>query len=134
MLGLAAALGLGLRQSLLLVGRFRQLQRDEGMAFGEDLVRRGLADRFRAIVGSAGASALLALPFVVMGDVAGLEILHGLAVTLLGALVTSTLMVLCGVPALFLRFADQGVAADLDLALESGPQAHRPDGALPIQA
>ena len=44
------------------------------------------------------------LPFVVLGDVAGLEILHPAAVVVLGGVVTSTLLILGCVPALYLRF------------------------------
>jgi Cu/Ag efflux pump CusA len=42
------------------------------------------------------------LPLVLLGDIAGLEIAHPMAVVVLGGLVTSTLLYLFVVPALYL--------------------------------
>jgi Cu/Ag efflux pump CusA len=46
---------------------------------------------------------LIVLPFAVLGDVAGLEILHPAAVVILGSLVTSTIITLFIIPALYPR-------------------------------
>jgi hypothetical protein len=44
------------------------------------------------------------LPFVIMGNAAGLEIVHPMAIVMLGGLVTSTLVSLFMLPALYPRF------------------------------
>jgi AcrB/AcrD/AcrF family protein len=44
------------------------------------------------------------LPFAVVGGVAGAEILHPMAVVVLGGLVTATLLNLFVIPALYARF------------------------------
>jgi Cu/Ag efflux pump CusA len=44
------------------------------------------------------------LPFAVSGGVAGAEILHPMAVVVLGGLVTATLLTLFVIPALYVRF------------------------------
>jgi hypothetical protein len=44
------------------------------------------------------------LPFVIMGNAAGLEIVHPMAIVILGGLLTSTLLGLFILPALYLRF------------------------------
>ncbi|HLZ38594.1 MAG TPA: efflux RND transporter permease subunit, partial [Mycobacteriales bacterium] len=54
------------------------------------------------------ATAVAVLPFVVFGTLAGEEILHPLAVVALGGLVTSTLLTLFVLPALYLRVAPGG--------------------------
>jgi hypothetical protein len=53
------------------------------------------------------ALAALALPFAVMGSQPGLEIVHPMALVLLGGLVTSTLVALFVLPAAVIRFAGE---------------------------
>ena len=67
---------------------------------------------------TGAATAVAFLPFLVLGDRAGLEIVHPMAVVVLGGLVTSTLLSLFVVPALYLRFAPSGdrtVSTEQDL-------------------
>ena len=47
---------------------------------------------------------MIALPFVVLGDHAGYEIVHPMAVVILGGLVTSILLSLFLMPTLYSRF------------------------------
>jgi Cu/Ag efflux pump CusA len=44
------------------------------------------------------------VPLVALGDIAGLEIVHPMAVVMLAGLITSTFATLTVVPALYLRF------------------------------
>jgi len=53
---------------------------------------------------TAFAVGLAVLPLAVAGPMPGLEILHPMAVVLLGGLVTSTLLSLFVLPALYLRY------------------------------
>ena len=50
------------------------------------------------------ALALFALPFVIMGSSPGLEVVHPMAVVLLGGLVTTTFLSLFVLPSLYLLF------------------------------
>jgi Cu/Ag efflux pump CusA len=118
MLGFAAVLGLSVRNSMMLVRHFQSLEL-RGEAFGEALVRRGVGERIPAILASAFTTAALVLPFVVLGDVAGLEILHTAAVVLLGGLVSATLWMLVCVPAIYLRFGARSAQNTLDVAAGS---------------
>jgi hypothetical protein len=52
----------------------------------------------------AVATAAAVLPFVIMGDVAGLEIVNPMAIVMLGGLLTSTLLSLFMLPVLYLSF------------------------------
>ena len=60
----------------------------------------------------------LPISFVVLGDVAGLEIVHAIAVTVLGGLVTTTLVTLICTPALYLRFGARTARDSLELKAE----------------
>lgn len=92
------------RNGIGLITHYQQLERVEDAAFGPELVLRGTQDRLTTIVVTAVATALAFLPFVVSGAIAGFEVIHPMAVVILGGLVTSTLVALLIVPALYLRF------------------------------
>ena len=53
---------------------------------------------------TAVTTALAFLPMALFGDIAGLEIMRPMAVVILGGLVTTTLLGLVGVPAMYLLF------------------------------
>lgn len=57
-----------------------------------------------ATVTSAVGLALLSLPFAVVGDVAGMEVLRPLALVVLGGMVTTVLVTLVLLPAAYLRW------------------------------
>jgi hypothetical protein len=73
------------------------------------------------VLTTASALVLLLLPFVIMGDVAGLEIVHPMAIVMVGGLVTTTLLSLFMLPALYLRF---GAAAQPDAEFQIDPIHH----------
>ncbi len=102
-LGLLAVLALAARNGLVLLSRYRELE-EAGVPFGPDLVRRGAGERLVAVLTTAIATALVVLPLVVGGSRAGYELVHPLAVVVLGGLVTSTFLALFVMPALYLRF------------------------------
>ena len=120
LLGFVTVLGLAVRNGIGLVQHFQTLEL-QGEPFGEALLRRGLAERFPALAGSAITTAALVLPFVVMGNVAGLEIVHATAVVVLGGLVTVSLLNLVCIPAMYLRFGANTAHDQFDLAAMPAP-------------
>ena len=98
----AALLGVvafAVRQAVVLVAGIRRLQAEGDGALTRELVARGAARRLGPALGSAGVTAAVLLPFVVIGDVAGNELAHTAAAVLLGGLATSTLVNLLILPA-----------------------------------
>jgi CzcA family heavy metal efflux pump len=95
-----ALLGIAARGALMLIRGAQDLQRDEDTTFGPDLVRRAAMDRLAPVVTTAVAVALIVLPFVVMGSRPGLEVVHPMAVVILGGLLTTTFVSLFVLPAL----------------------------------
>jgi Cu/Ag efflux pump CusA len=112
--GLIAVAGLAVRGSILLVRQYQQRRRD-GEPFGAELVTGGTRDRLVPTVTTALASAAVLLPFAVRGGSVGSEIVGPMAIVMLGGLVTTTLVNLVVLPALYLRF---GSVADEDVAAE----------------
>jgi Cu/Ag efflux pump CusA len=108
LLGVFAVLGVAVRNVLTLVSHYRDLARREGQGVSAELVQRGTAERFVPIMTSTIVTALAVLPFALLGNTAGLEILNPMAVVMLGGLVTVTLVSLVVVPALYLRFGSGG--------------------------
>jgi CzcA family heavy metal efflux pump len=109
-LSLGALVGFGLvaavatRNLVTLVGRCQQLERDHPEPDGAALVVRAAGERLSPVLVTALATGLALAPVLVLGDVPGLELLQPMAVVALGGLVTSTLLTLFVVPALYLRF------------------------------
>jgi Cu/Ag efflux pump CusA len=112
--GFVAALGLAARGAVVLVRHYQRLQR-EGEEFGPDIVIRGTKERLVPILTSAVASAVAFLPFALSGGSAGFEIVGPMAAVVLGGLVTSTLLTVVVIPAVFLRF---GFVAEPDTSAE----------------
>jgi len=104
LVGMITVLGIAARNGILLLQHYRHLERVEGEPFGLGLVLRGASERLSPILMTTLCTALALLPLVVRGSVPGHEIEHPMAVVILGGLVTSTLLTLFVVPALYLRF------------------------------
>jgi CzcA family heavy metal efflux pump len=104
LVGFLAILGIAARNVLVLLRQYQDLERYDGESFGEKLVRRGAQERLAPIATSASALGLVALLFIILGAKPGLEIVHPMAVVILGGLVTTTLVSLFVLPALYLRF------------------------------
>jgi CzcA family heavy metal efflux pump len=102
-LGLLAVLGLAARNSLLLMTHYRWLEQHDGGRFGREVVLRGARECLAPILMTGLAAVIVVLPVLVLGGRPGLEVLHPLAVVVLGGAVTTTFLSLFVVPALYLR-------------------------------
>ena len=103
--GFLAVLGIAGRNAIMLVSHYQRLAREEGEPFGPGLVLRGARERLAPILLTALATGLALAPLVVRGGIPGHEVVRPVAVVILGGLVTSTLLTLFVLPALYLRFA-----------------------------
>ena len=119
LVGFLTVLGIAARNGIMMICHFQHLEIEEREPFGLALVLRGARERLSPILMTAGAAALAILPLIIYGNRPGQEIEYPMAVVILGGLVTSTLLNLFIVPALYLRFgAGTARAADLAGALK----------------
>jgi Cu/Ag efflux pump CusA len=88
----------------MLVSHYRHLEVEEGMTFGLELVVRGAQERLAPILMTALVTGLALVPIILGGNRSGHEIEHPMAVVILGGLVTSTILNVCLLPAIYLRF------------------------------
>jgi CzcA family heavy metal efflux pump len=109
LVGFLTILGITARNGIMLIEHYQHLERNEGVAFGSELVLRGAKERISPIIMTALTTAFAILPLVVAGDLPGHEIEYPMAVVILGGLITATLLNVFVVPSLYLRFAKPAV-------------------------
>lgn len=98
-IGFISLLGITTRNGMLLISRYNSLK-DEGVGLDER-IRIGSSDRLLPIVMTALTSALALIPLAVNGDKTGNEIQSPMALVILGGLVTSTVLNVFVVPAVY---------------------------------
>ncbi|MCK5068360.1 MAG: efflux RND transporter permease subunit, partial [Bacteroidales bacterium] len=98
-IGFITLFGIATRNGILLVSRYIHL-RQEGRGLEETIIE-GSADRLNPILMTALASALALIPLALAADKPGNEIQSPMAIVILGGLVTSTLLNLIVIPAVY---------------------------------
>jgi CzcA family heavy metal efflux pump len=104
LVGFLTILGVAARNGIMLISHYQHLEEQEGEPFGPGLVLRGARERIAPIMMTALTAGLALVPLVIAGNIPGHEIEHPMAIVILGGLITSTLVNLFIVPALYLRF------------------------------
>jgi Cu/Ag efflux pump CusA len=112
--GLLAVLGIAARNALVLIKHYQYLEIDRGQRFGSELILRGSQERVAPTVMTAVTTVIALAPFMLLGNIAGLEIVRSMAIIITGGLVISTLLNLFALPALYLRY---GAIREVDLEL-----------------
>lgn len=101
--GFITLFGIATRNGILLVSHYRHLIRKEGKAL-RIAVYQGSMERLRPVIMTALAAGLALVPFAFAADKPGNEILAPLAVVILGGLLSSTVLNMIVIPALYLKF------------------------------
>ena len=104
LIGFVTVLGVAARNGIMLMDHYRHLQREEGVAFGPELIIRGAEERLAPILMTALTTGLALVPLLMTGNMPGQEIEYPMAFVILGGLVTSTLLNLLVLPPLFAKF------------------------------
>jgi Cu/Ag efflux pump CusA len=108
-------LGIALRNTTMLFSHYQYLEEKGGMDFGPELVARGARERLSPTLMTALATGLALLPFVLLGNIPGHEIVRPIAIVVIGGLVTSTWLNLFAMPVLYMRF---GASREADLGFQ----------------
>lgn len=106
--GFIALWGIAVLNGVVLVSYIRKL-RDEGLAL-LDAVVEGAIHRFRPVMMTATVAMLGLIPFL-FADGPGSEVQRPLAIVVIGGLITSTLLTLVVVPALYGYFEERRIEA-----------------------
>jgi Cu/Ag efflux pump CusA len=108
LIGLFTVLVVAVRSNLGLIHAYQGLGSREGRIPGPEAVLRATSERAGGVLLTAAATAIVLLPLLLFGSLAGGELLYPLTVVVLGGLISSILLTLCVLPALYLRFAGAG--------------------------
>src|SRR5262249_5496056 len=101
LIGFITVLGIAARHGIMLVSPYRHLEMEEGQPFGWDPILRGSEERLAPILMTATVTALALVPIVIGGVKPGQEIEHPMAAVIVGGLVSSTILNLFLMPALY---------------------------------
>jgi HME family heavy-metal exporter len=104
MMGFVTLAGISTRSGILKISRYINLALHEGARFGPDLVMHGSLERLAPVLLTALSAELALTPLLSGAGEPGLEILHPVAVTIFGGLLSSTLFDAILTPTLFLAF------------------------------
>jgi len=142
LVGFVGLCGIASRNGVLMISHYLHLAREEGVPFGEELVIRGSQERVAPVLMTALTAGLALIPLAAQADQPGKEILYPVAITIIGGLITCTLLEFFVTPTVFLRFgrkaAERGYPATVEASLggveeakhlpRSQPDATRPSG------
>jgi len=104
LVGFVTLAGIAARNGILKVSHYLNLALHEGERWGLALVLRGSAERLTPVLMTALSAGLALVPLAIGADAPGKEILHPVAITILGGLVSATLLDTLVTPILFHRF------------------------------
>ncbi len=134
MIGFITLAGITARNGILKISHYINLTLFEGETFGRDLVVRGSLERLSPVLMTALAAGLALVPLLFGAGEPGREILHPVAVTIFGGLISATLIDTILTPLMFLKFGEKPLqhimaarAAELPAP---GPSSAGPSGKL----
>jgi Cu/Ag efflux pump CusA len=110
LVGFIAVAGVAARNSIMLLSHYLHLMQHEGENFTKSMVIRGTKERLVPVLMTALAAGIGLVPLVLAADQPGKEILHPVAVVIVGGLITSTLLGLGVTPTVFYTFGRKAAA------------------------
>lgn len=104
MIGFITLTGIAARNGILKISHYINLSLHEGMPFGRELIIRGSLERMTPVLMTALSAGVALVPLIIGADAPGKEILHPVAVTIFGGLISATILDALLTPVLFLIF------------------------------
>ncbi len=118
LVGFIAVGGVAARNGIMMISHYLHLMAHEGETFGRALIVRGTLERLVPVLMTALAAGIALIPLLLAAHEPGKEILHPVAVVIVGGLISSTLLDLMVTPAVFYLFGRK--------AAESAVRGHAP--------
>jgi CzcA family heavy metal efflux pump len=126
LIGFITLAGISGRNGVLLVSHYIHLIRVEGLPFNRETVVRGSQERVAPVLMTALTTGLALIPLIIRRGQPGQELLHPMALVVVGGLISTTLLDFAVTPALFLKFFRFNPAQRSEPAASFTAPAERP--------
>jgi len=113
LVGFITLCGIASRNGIMMISHYLHLLKYEHETFSKEMIIRGSIERLVPVLMTATVASLALLPLVFAKGQAGSEILHPVALVIVGGLISSTLLDVFVTPTLFYQFGKK--AAELSI-------------------
>ena len=125
LVGFISLVGITSRNGIMMISHYLHLMREENENFDEKMIVRGSLERLIPVLMTALTAGLSLVPLAIAAGEPGKEILHPLAVVVLGGIITSTLLDQLVTPAVFFKFGRK--SAEKIIRERDNPAANKAD-------
>jgi Cu/Ag efflux pump CusA len=101
--------GIASRNGIMMISHYFHLMKYEGYKFGKEMIIQGSLERLVPVLMTALSAILALTPLLFAADESGKEILHPVAVVIVGGLISSTLLDIFLTPVLFYYYGEKAL-------------------------